>query len=483
MNFAFQFFDHGVVAVQAMEGNAFFDFPFWVGVDRALRDSLHGNANFIVFFDQFVFQDWFLDRGGSFEFVFELLGVFTGPFGSVEFGFEFFALFEHSFSSVGARPLASVEFGFEFISFVAIFAVAAFEFISFVAVPFGGVATEMASVVFGFEFISFIVAVLVEAVAVSLTSVEFSFEWFGFVEDVLLVVVTPLAALVQESFWFLVVVFAFFSETFAIFVDHVREAFVLVAPPVSQVRSSVFVASEHGRDRDIGDDGVFFGGANCQVHVLFGDGINGHDNTDFLFGIANHDLRDVRLFEVVVFQHEENFVGVVLDVERDVVVFDVDVVFQHLFHFGREFVVVSFVASGFIFASFVFVVNVGFEQVFEGGFDGLGLQGDVIFGVAAGAAPGQAGVGHDFVVVDVAGELRQDGFAVQTSDESLVVFGDGFAGDFHVDFAEAFNQVVHVDQIEGEVARASFDVDFQGGCQRCLGGVFGVEEAGLFGVE
>jgi len=119
-NSVFEFRDSGVVAVDAMEGNTFLDFVNWAGVFGALRDSFHRNADFIVFVDQFVFQNDFFTVGQMFRFSFVFFRLFIGPFGffpGVEFGFE--------------RGVFRIEFGFEWFVFRFVLVVFGFVFVEF----------------------------------------------------------------------------------------------------------------------------------------------------------------------------------------------------------------------------------------------------------------------------------------------------------------------------------------------------------------
>jgi len=85
MNFGLQFLDQRMVAVQALERNAFFNFLFDLGVDRAFGDSLQRYANFVFMVDQFVFQNWSLVdvRAIKFGFIFIFI-LFEGVFWFLE---------------------------------------------------------------------------------------------------------------------------------------------------------------------------------------------------------------------------------------------------------------------------------------------------------------------------------------------------------------------------------------------------------------
>lgn len=237
------------------------------------------------------------------------------------------------------------------------------------------------------------------------------------------------------------------------------------------MRSAGFQGSEHVRSWDIMDVCVFFRGSDGNVDVLFVDGVDGYNSADFLFRVADHDLRDIRLFVEMMFQHVEHFVGVVLNEKRNVVVIDVDVVFVQGRHFGREMVLVLIaLAREFIVASFV--VHAGFrhiifEQVLEGGFDHFGFQCDVVLRVAAGTTPGQTSRGHNFAVGVFLVNFREHAFTFQASNEGVAVFGRvrWRAFQFHLQFAVALGAVVQMDQVEDNVARASFNFDFQSGGQ------------------
>jgi len=245
---------------------------------------------------------------------------------------------------------------------------------------------------------------------------------------------------------------------------HVHGFFGVFAPQVFQVRSSCFHGSEDVRSWDIADECVFLRGFDFKVDVLFVDRADGYDAADFVFRVADHDLGDIGLFVEMVFQHVENFVGVVLNEKRNVVVIDINVIFQDVRQFGGEFVSDGGVTSVFVILVHAVFGHVVFEHVFHVGFDGFGFQGDVVFSVAAGTTPCQASVGHDFVA-NFSVNSWEHGFAIQASNEGVarVRWGDF---QFHLQFAVALSAVVQVDQVEDHMARASFNFDFQSGGQR-----------------
>jgi len=181
----------------------------------------------------------------------------------IKFSFVFIRLFVNPFGLFKA-----VEFGFKFMFEWFVFS---FEFIRLFVSPF--------FVVFAFEWCIF--------------RIEFSFEWFVF-------------AVVLFVFGF---------------------GFEIFAPEVFHVRSFGFQGCEEIGGWDVMDVCVFFGGSDCDVDALFVDRINSDNSTDFLFRIADHDLGDIGLFIEMMFQQVENFVGIVLNEKRNVVVIDVDMVF------------------------------------------------------------------------------------------------------------------------------------------------------------
>jgi len=245
---------------------------------------------------------------------------------------------------------------------------------------------------------------------------------------------------------------------------HVHGFFGVFAPQVFQVRSSCFHGSEDVRSWDIADERVFFRGFDFKVDVLFVHRADGYDAADFVFRVADHDLGNIGLFVEMVFQQVKNFVGVVLNEKRNIVVIDIDVIFQDVRQFGGEFVSEGGLTSVFVILVHAVFGHVVFEHVFECGFDGFGFQGDVVFSAAGGTTPCQASVGHDFVA-NFSVNSWEHGFAIQASNEGMarVRWGDF---QFHLQFAVALSAVVQVDQVEDHMARASFNFDFQSGGQR-----------------
>jgi len=156
--------DSRIIAVDAVELNAFLDFLDWAGVDWALRNSFQRHADFVFQIDQFVFQvDAFAAvRLIKFRFVFTVL--FVGHlwlFPAFEQGFErsvFGLIFGLVFRFVGfvlgfviirvifvpfvlERGVFRIEFSFEWFVFAVVLVVS-----GFVQIPFGFVQTKLALV-------------------------------------------------------------------------------------------------------------------------------------------------------------------------------------------------------------------------------------------------------------------------------------------------------------------------------------------------
>jgi len=84
-NSIFEEGDSTIVAVDAMEGNAFLDFHLWVCVDLALGNSLQRNADFVVIVDQFVFQNNAFAAAQMIKFSFVFFRLFVSPFVVLKF--------------------------------------------------------------------------------------------------------------------------------------------------------------------------------------------------------------------------------------------------------------------------------------------------------------------------------------------------------------------------------------------------------------
>jgi len=133
-----------------------------------------------------------------------------------------------------------------------------------------------------------------------------------------------------------------------------------------------------------------------------------------------------------------------------------------------------------MFVAFLFVEHAGFEHISVehvlDRFHHFGLQSDVVLRAAGGFTPGQTSLGHDLVVADFLVVFGEHAFAFQASDERVAVLGrvGRVAFQFHLQFAVTLSAVVQMNQVEDDVARASFNFDFQRGFQRSRGGVFGL---------
>lgn len=120
VNSVFEFRDSFIVAVDAVEGNAFLHFLNRASGFHALRDSFQRNADLVVVVDQFVFQHDVFTAEFGFEFFRSLVGGPFGFFPGVVFGFGFVFSFEFSFEwfrfgfVLVVFSVVFVEFGFVF---------------------------------------------------------------------------------------------------------------------------------------------------------------------------------------------------------------------------------------------------------------------------------------------------------------------------------------------------------------------------------